>query len=93
MKVEATSSTWSLNSHVHFHMLVTDGVFSTDPDDHEQTIFHPAGDMREWQHGDGWSVDATVCVAGWDHRQGLERLVCNIARPPLASSRLGGRVN
>ena len=29
-----------LNSHVHFHVIVTDGVFSADADD--TAIFHPA---------------------------------------------------
>ena len=47
-----------------------------------------AADMRAWQHGGGWSVDASVRVAAWD-RQGLERLVRYCARPPLTSGRLG----
>jgi len=72
----------SLNSHVHFHVIVTDGVFSADLD------AATAADMREWRHGGGWSVDASVRVADWD-RQALERLVRYCARPPLASGRLG----
>ncbi len=112
----------SINSHVHFHVIVTDGVFSADPDDQEKAVFHPAvdlddttvrtvrdqlrhrglrwlvrhdhldaaaaADMRGWQHGGGWSVDASVRVADWD-RQALERLVRYCARPRLASGRLG----
>jgi hypothetical protein len=112
----------SLNSHVHFHVIVTDGVFSADPDDPEKAVFHPAveldepvvrtvrdqlrrrglrwlvrhdhldsaaaAEMRTWQHGGGWSIDASVRVADWD-RPALERLVRYCARPPLASGRLG----
>lgn len=37
----------SLNSHVHFHVVVTDGVVSADPDDPERAIFHPAVDVDE----------------------------------------------
>ncbi|HPD70194.1 MAG TPA: transposase [Candidatus Krumholzibacteria bacterium] len=103
-------------------MLVTDGVFSRDPADPAQVIFHPAvdldeaairsvgdglrrrglrwlvrhehldpaaaADMGEWEHGGGWSVDASVRIADWD-RQGLERLVRYCARPALAEGRLG----
>ena len=39
-------------------------------------------------HAGGWSVDASVTIAGWD-RQGLERLVRYCARPPLSQERLG----
>lgn len=39
-------------------------------------------------HADGWSVDASVTVPGWD-RHGLERLVRYCARPPLSGERLG----
>ena len=103
-------------------MIVTDGVFSDDPDDPEKAVFHQppsstktwsapsatssataacagscatttstqaaAAEMRTWQHGGGWSIDASVRVADWD-RQALERLVRYCARPPLASGRLG----
>ena len=47
-----------------------------------------AAEMRTWQHGGGWSIDASVRVADWD-RHALERLVRYCARPPLASGRLG----
>ena len=39
-------------------------------------------------HAGGWSVDASVTIAGWD-RHGLERLVRYCARPPLSQERLG----
>ena len=39
-------------------------------------------------HAAGWSVDASVTIAGWD-RHGLERLVRYCARPPLSQERLG----
>jgi hypothetical protein len=35
----------SLNSHVHFHVLVTDGVFSAGAD--EEAVFHPALDLTQ----------------------------------------------
>jgi ribosomal protein S27E len=35
----------ALNSHVHFHVLVTDGLFSAAPDDPDQAVFHPAVDL------------------------------------------------
>jgi len=35
----------SLDSHVHFHVLVTDGVFSGDPADFGPAIFHSAVDL------------------------------------------------
>ena len=109
-----------LNSHVHFHVLVTDGVFSADGDGGAE--FHPATELDtadfqavqtkmrrrglRWlhrhghldsaavcaldaaDHAGGWSVDASVTIAGWD-RHGLERLVRYCARPPLAQERLG----
>ncbi len=37
----------ALNSHVHFHVLVTDGVFSADEDDAEAAVFHPATHLDE----------------------------------------------
>jgi hypothetical protein len=109
-----------LNSHVHFHVLISDGVFSAGEDG--QAIFHPALDLDtadflavqtkirrrglRWlqrhghldsaavcaldapDHAGGWSVDASVTIAGWD-RHGLERLVRYCARPPLSQQRLG----
>ncbi len=86
----------ALNSHVHFHVLVTDGVFIRDAADPDATIFHPAthldaaaaSEMRTWQHGGGWSVHAAVQIADWD-RQGIECLVRYCARPALAAGRLG----
>jgi hypothetical protein len=86
-----------LNSHVHFHVLVTDGVFSSD--DAGGAEFHPATDLDTCDiaavhaldspdHAGGWSVDASVTIPDWD-RHGLERLVRYCARPPLAQERLG----
>ena len=109
-----------LNSHVHFHVLVSDGVFSADRTGGAE--FHPAMELEDadfqavqtkmrrrglrWlhrhghldsaavhaldavDHAGGWSVDASVTIAGWD-RQGLERLVRYCARPPLSQERLG----
>jgi len=109
-----------LNSHVHFHVLISDGVFSAGEDG--RAIFHPALDLDtadflavqtkirrrglRWlqrhghldsaavcaldapDHAGGWSVDASVTIAGWD-RYGLERLVRYCARPPLSQQRLG----
>jgi len=34
-----------LNPHVHYHVLVTDGVFAADPQDPEAAVFHPAVDL------------------------------------------------
>jgi len=44
--------------------------------------------MRAWEHGGGFSVDATVRVEAAD-RAGLERLLSYCARGPLALERLG----
>ena len=44
--------------------------------------------MRAWEHGGGFSVDATVRVEASD-RAGLERLLRYCARGPLALERLG----
>jgi hypothetical protein len=49
-----------------------------DPDD--------ARDMLTWEHC-GFSLDASVCIAGHD-RAGLERLLRYCARPPLALERI-----
>lgn len=37
----------SLNSHVHFHVIVTDGVFSADPDNPDKVVFHLATELDE----------------------------------------------
>ena len=44
-------------------------------------------EMLEWQHGGGFSVDASVRIEA-DDREGLERLLRYCARPPLAAGRL-----
>jgi hypothetical protein len=49
-----------------------------DPDD--------ARDMLTWEHG-GFSLDASVCIAGQD-RARLERLLRCCARPPFALERI-----
>ena len=43
--------------------------------------------MSEWDHGGGFSVDASVAIHG-DDRAGLERLLRYCARPCWASERL-----
>ena len=42
--------------------------------------------MLAWEHG-GFSLDASVCIAGPD-RAGLERLLRYCARPPFALERI-----
>jgi len=37
----------ALNSHVHFHVLVTDGLFSRDDNDPDTAVFHPAVSLDE----------------------------------------------
>ncbi len=56
-----------LNSHVHFHILVTDGVFSADGDGGAE--FHPAVDLTE---DDFTSVQTKMRHRGlrWLHRHG-----------------------
>lgn len=44
-------------------------------------------EMAQWNHGGGFSVDATVRIAAND-RRGLERLLRYCARPPFSSERL-----
>lgn len=39
--------------------------------------------MGGWEHGGGFSLDASVCIGG-DDRSGLERLLRYCARPPFA---------
>jgi hypothetical protein len=108
----------SLNSHLHYHCCLTDGVFSADRDElrfHEATALgeaevvalqervrkrvlalferrglltpEAAADMRRWEHGGGFSLDATIRTES-DDRPGLERLLRYCARPPFARERL-----
>jgi hypothetical protein len=54
---------------------------------------HDARDMLAWDHGGGFSLDASVRIEATD-REGLERLIRYCARPPFALERLhlvGGR--
>jgi hypothetical protein len=44
-------------------------------------------EMARWDHGGGFSLDASVRISGND-RQGLERLLRYCARPPFAADRL-----
>jgi len=46
-----------------------------------------ARDMARWDHGGGFSLDASVRIEGQD-RAGLERLLRYCARPPFALERL-----
>jgi hypothetical protein len=115
----------SLNTHVHFHLCVVDGVFEEvagdDGDVGSKVKFHALAHlsvdaiaqvqneakrrivrafvkrglldsidgevMLLARHGGGFSVDASVCIAG-DDRTGLERLLRYCARPPFAMERL-----
>lgn len=43
--------------------------------------------MMGWEHGGGFSLDASVCIGGTD-RAGLERLLRYCARPPFALEHL-----
>jgi hypothetical protein len=43
--------------------------------------------MGGWEHGGGFSLDASVCIGGSD-RSGLERLLRYCARPPFALEHL-----
>jgi hypothetical protein len=47
-------------------------------------------EMPLWQHGGGFSLDATVRIAAND-RRGLERLLRYCARPPFAAERIEER--
>ena len=49
-----------------------------------------ADEMNAWEHGGGFSVDASVCIEGTD-RPGLERLLRYCARPPFALEHLRQR--
>ncbi|MDP2805079.1 MAG: transposase [Gallionellaceae bacterium] len=44
-------------------------------------------EMLSWEHGGGFSMDASVCISGTD-RAGLERLLRYCARPPFALEHL-----
>jgi hypothetical protein len=44
-------------------------------------------EMTGWEHGGGFSLDASVCIGG-DDRAGLERLLRYCARPPFALEHL-----
>ncbi len=46
-----------------------------------------ADNLRQWEHGGGFSLDATIRIEAHD-RGGLERLLRYCARPALASERL-----
>ncbi len=75
----------SLNSHVHSgstqHVLVTDGMFSADPDDADRANFHPVVDLGETVIG---------TVRDRLRYRGLRSSAwCATARAPLASGRLG----
>jgi len=48
---------------------------------------HDAQDMLAWDHGGGFSLDASVRIEATD-RTGLERLIRYCARPPFAMERL-----
>ncbi len=48
---------------------------------------HDAEDMLAWDHGGGFSLDASVRIEATD-RTGLERLIRYCARPPFALDRL-----
>jgi len=48
---------------------------------------HEAEDMLAWDHGGGFSLDASVRIEAHD-RSGLERLIRYCARPPFALGRL-----
>ncbi len=109
----------SVNQHLHYHIVVLDGVFAPDADGrlpfYEATGLseadiatvqarvrarvlkwmvrqgllesHEARAMRDWGHGGGFSLDASVRVEAWD-RAGLEKLIRYCARPPFALERL-----
>ena len=48
---------------------------------------HDAQDMLGWEHGGGFSLNASVRIEATD-REGLERLTRYCARPPFALERL-----
>ena len=60
-------SRFGLNSHVHFHVLVTDGVFSDDDEDGAE--YHPA---TELDSADFQAVQRKIRKRGlrWLHRHG-----------------------
>jgi len=109
----------ALNHHIHFHVIVIDGVFELDPehgicfteapmlDAHDAEAvqkevrrrilraYQRRGlldkddrqEMEHWDHGGGFSLDASVRIEAHD-RRGLERLLRYCARPPFAAERL-----
>jgi Putative transposase len=109
----------ALNHHIHFHVIVIDGVFELDPDQGLRFTEAPPLDandaeavqvdvrrrilrayqrrglldktdrkeMEHWDHGGGFSLDASVRIGAHD-RRGLERLLRYCARPPFAAERL-----
>jgi len=80
----------ALNSHVHFHVMVTDGVFSHDPVDHAQAIFHPAGLVDEvWGESTVQKSGLTVATSGPDGEvrvvgpgMGVQRAVATVRDGP-----------
>jgi len=48
---------------------------------------HEAEDMLSWEHGGGFSLDASVKISDWD-RDGLEKLARYCSRPSFAEQRL-----
>jgi hypothetical protein len=50
-------------------------------------VAHDRKEMDAWEHGGGFSLDASVSIEAHD-RQGLERLPRYCARPPFAADRL-----
>ena len=48
---------------------------------------HDRDEMMSWEHGGGFSLDASVCIQDTD-RAGLERLLRYCARPPFALEHL-----
>jgi len=109
----------ALNRHIHFHVIVIDGVFELDADQGVRFTEVPTLDvadaeavqmavrrrilrayqrrglldqadrqeMEHWDHGGGFSLDASVRIEAHD-RRGLERLLRYCARPPFAAERL-----
>jgi len=78
----------SLNTHVHFHVCVVDGVFEAVAGSIAQSV--DAAAAQASSHGGGFSVDAGVRIDATD-RAGLERLLRYCARPPFAMERLKQR--
>jgi hypothetical protein len=78
-----------LNSHVHFHVLVTDGVFSGDDD--AEAVFHPAVDLDP---DDFLAVQMKMRHRGlrWLHRHGhLDSVAIHTLDAPDHAGGLVGR--